>query len=115
MGFGNRRDTVTVSVGGVQIGSRHPIVVQSMTNTDTADAIATTEQVTALASTGSQLVRVTVNNEDAARAVPEIVARLTDRGIETPIIGDFHYNGHLLLTQFPECARSLAKCCSLTS
>src|SRR5688572_19611862 len=80
-----------------------------MTNTDTADAIATTEQVTALASAGSQLVRVTVNNEDAARAVPEIVARLADRGVATPIVGDFHYNGHLLLTQFPECARALAK------
>jgi (E)-4-hydroxy-3-methylbut-2-enyl-diphosphate synthase len=109
VGFGNRRDTVTVSVGGVQIGSKHPIVVQSMTNTDTADPIATTDQVAALASAGSQLVRVTVNNDDAARAVPEIVARLADRGVDTPIIGDFHYNGHLLLTQFPECARALAK------
>jgi (E)-4-hydroxy-3-methylbut-2-enyl-diphosphate synthase len=80
-----------------------------MTNTDTADAVATAAQVEALATAGSQLVRVTVNNEEAARAVPEIVARLADRGLDTPIIGDFHYNGHLLLTQFPECARALAK------
>jgi (E)-4-hydroxy-3-methylbut-2-enyl-diphosphate synthase len=107
--FGKRRHTVTVSVGGVQIGSGHPIVVQSMTNTDTADASGTAEQVEALARAGSQLVRVTVNNEDAARAVPEIVARLADRGFDVPVIGDFHYNGHLLLTQFPACAKALAK------
>jgi (E)-4-hydroxy-3-methylbut-2-enyl-diphosphate synthase len=80
-----------------------------MTNTDTADANATAIQVEALAKAGSQLVRVTVNNEQAARAVPEIVARLADRGIDSPIVGDFHYNGHLLLTQFPDCARALAK------
>ena len=80
-----------------------------MTNTDTADAASTATQVEALAKAGSQLVRVTVNNEDAARAVPEIVARLADLGIDTPIVGDFHYNGHLLLTQFPDCARALAK------
>ena len=80
-----------------------------MTNTDTADAAGTANQVEALANAGSQLVRVTVNNDDAARAVPEIVSRLADRGIETPIVGDFHYNGHLLLTQFPDCARALAK------
>ena len=109
MAFGQRRDTVTASVGGVQIGSRHPVVVQSMTNTDTADAIATAEQVAALAAAGSQLVRVTVNNEDAAAAVPEIARRLEDRGIDVPIVGDFHYNGHLLLTKYPECARTLAK------
>jgi (E)-4-hydroxy-3-methylbut-2-enyl-diphosphate synthase len=93
----------------VQIGSLHPVVVQSMTNTDTADAAGTADQVAALAAAGSQLVRVTVNNEDAAAAVPEIVARLADRGIDTPIIGDFHYNGHLLLTKYPDCARALAK------
>jgi len=93
----------------VQIGSPHPVVVQSMTNTDTADAVGTADQVAALASAGSQLVRVTVNNEAAAAAVPEIVARLADRGIDTPVIGDFHYNGHLLLTKYPECARALAK------
>ena len=80
-----------------------------MTNTDTADARATADQVAALAAAGSQLVRVTVNNEDAAAALPEIVARLADRGVDTPIVGDFHYNGHLLLTKFPECARALAK------
>src|SRR5512138_437498 len=107
--FGQRRDTVTASVGGVQIGSRYPVVVQSMTNTDTADAIATAEQVAALAAAGSQLVRVTVNNEDAAAAVPEIARRLQDRGIDVPIVGDFHYNGHLLLTKYPDCARTLAK------
>jgi (E)-4-hydroxy-3-methylbut-2-enyl-diphosphate synthase len=80
-----------------------------MTNTDTADAVGTADQVAALASAGSQLVRVTVNNDAAAAAVPEIVARLADRGIDTPVIGDFHYNGHLLLTKYPECARALAK------
>src|SRR5215203_2779572 len=97
VGFGTRRHTVTASVGGVQIGSAYPVVVQSMTNTDTADAKATADQVAALASAGSQLVRVTVNNDEAAQAVPEIVARLADRGVDTPVIGDFHYNGHLLL------------------
>jgi (E)-4-hydroxy-3-methylbut-2-enyl-diphosphate synthase len=107
--FGTRRHTVTVSVGGVQIGSAHPIVVQSMTNTDTADAAGTADQIAALASAGSQLVRITVNNEEAAAAVPEIAARLDDRGIDTPIVGDFHYNGHLLLTKYPACARALAK------
>ena len=109
MGFGTRRHTVTASVGGVQIGSKHPVVVQSMTNTDTADAGATADQVATLAAAGSQLVRVTVNNEAAARAVPAIVAQLTDHGIDVPIVGDFHYNGHLLLTQYPDCARALAK------
>ena len=109
MGFGTRRHTVTATVGDVQIGSKHPVVVQSMTNTDTADAGATADQVAALAAAGSQLVRVTVNNEEAARAVPEIVARLTDRGITVPIVGDFHYNGHLLLKQHPACAQALAK------
>jgi (E)-4-hydroxy-3-methylbut-2-enyl-diphosphate synthase len=107
--FGTRRHTVTVSVGGVQIGSAHPIVVQSMTNTDTADAAGTADQIAALALAGSQLVRITVNNEEAAAAVPEIAARLADRGIDTPIVGDFHYNGHLLLTKYPACARALAK------
>jgi (E)-4-hydroxy-3-methylbut-2-enyl-diphosphate synthase len=107
--FGTRRHTVTVSVGGVQIGSAHPIVVQSMTNTDTADAAGTADQIAALALAGSQLVRITVNNEEAAAAVPEIAARLADRGVDTPIVGDFHYNGHLLLTKYPACARALAK------
>jgi (E)-4-hydroxy-3-methylbut-2-enyl-diphosphate synthase len=91
-------------VGGVPVGSAHPIVVQSMTNTDTADVVATVAQVRALHAAGSELVRVTVNNDDAARAVPEIVAQ-----VDVPVIGDFHYNGHLLLTKYPACARALAK------
>jgi len=98
-----------VDVGGVRVGGCHPIVVQSMTNTDTSDAAATAAQAAALALAGSELVRVTVNNEEAAQAVPEIVARLEDAGVNVPIIGDFHYNGHLLLTKYPECARALAK------
>ena len=96
-------------VGGVAVGSSAPIVVQSMTNTDTADAPGTALQVIALASAGSQLVRVTVNNEDAAAAVREIVGRVRDAGVDVPIVGDFHYNGHLLLAKHPECARQLAK------
>jgi len=96
-------------VGGVPVGSSAPIVVQSMTNTDTADAAATAAQVVALASAGSQLVRVTVNNDEAAAAVPEIASRVADLGIVVPIVGDFHYNGHLLLAKYPECARTLAK------
>jgi len=91
------------------VGSAAPIVVQSMTNTDTADAVATADQVVALAGAGSQLVRVTVNNEDAAQAVPEIAQRVRDGGVDVPIVGDFHYNGHLLLAKYPECARQLAK------
>jgi (E)-4-hydroxy-3-methylbut-2-enyl-diphosphate synthase len=105
----NRRRTVTVEVGGVPVGSAHPIVVQSMTNTDTADPAGTAEQVAALAAAGSELVRITVNNEAAAAAVPEIAERLARWHVHVPIIGDFHYNGHLLLRQFPECARVLAK------
>jgi (E)-4-hydroxy-3-methylbut-2-enyl-diphosphate synthase len=104
-----RRKTVTVRVGGVRVGSDAPVVVQSMTNTDTADVESTIEQVAALAGAGSELVRVTVNNDDAARAVPFIVDGLAKRGVHVPIIGDFHYNGHLLLTKYPECARALAK------
>ncbi len=104
-----RRQTVTVRVGGVPVGSDHPIVVQSMTNTDTADVETTVEQVAALARAGSELVRVTVNNDAAAQAVPQIVDRLDGLGLPVPIIGDFHYNGHLLLTKYPECARALAK------
>src|SRR6185369_1249662 len=86
-----------------------PIAVQSMTNTDTADPVSTAEQVVALARAGSQLVRVTVNNDEAAAAVPEIVARVVDAGTDVPIVGDFHYNGHLLLTKFPAAAKALAK------
>ena len=99
-----RRPSVTVDVGGVRVGSAHPIVVQSMTNTDTADVAATVAQVRALAEAGSELVRVTVNNDEAARAVPLIVA-----DVDVPIIGDFHYNGHQLLRKYPACARALAK------
>jgi len=104
-----RRKTPTVNVGGVLIGSDHPIVIQSMTNTDTADVKATVEQVAQLAAAGSELVRVTVNTEEAAAAVPRIVEELHRRGVRVPLIGDFHYNGHLLLTKFPECAQALAK------
>ena len=99
-----RRQTVVVDVGGVKVGGTHPIVVQSMTNTDTADVDATAAQVRALHDAGSELVRVTVNNEAAAVAVPDIVAR-----VAVPVIGDFHYNGHLLLTKYPKCAAALAK------
>jgi (E)-4-hydroxy-3-methylbut-2-enyl-diphosphate synthase len=104
-----RRSTVTVRVGGVPVGSGHPIVVQSMTNTDTADVAATVAQVAALARAGSELVRVTVNNDEAAAAVPRIAEGLDRIGLAVPIIGDFHYNGHLLLTRYPACARTLAK------
>lgn len=104
-----RRSTPSVFVGGIGIGSAHAIAVQSMTNTDTADAAATARQVVALAEAGSELVRITVNTEEAARAVPEIVSRVKDAGVRVPIVGDFHYNGHLLLTRYPECARVLAK------
>src|ERR1700726_2295666 len=104
-----RRKTATAVVGGVRVGSDAPIVVQSMTNTDTADIPSTVQQVAALARAGSELVRVTVNNDDAAAAVPHIVEQLDKQGIRVPIISDFHYNGHVLLTKYPECARDLAK------
>jgi (E)-4-hydroxy-3-methylbut-2-enyl-diphosphate synthase len=104
-----RRETVTVDVGGVPVGSGHPVVVQSMTNTDTADADATAIQVARLAHAGSELVRITVNTEEAAAAVPDIVRKLHGLGVDVPIIGDFHYNGHKLLVEFRETARLLAK------
>lgn len=104
-----RRRTPTVWVGGVPIGSSHPIVVQAMTDTPTADAAATVEQTTRLAQAGAELVRITVNDEAAARAVPELSARLRANGVLVPLIGDFHYNGHTLLRDFPECAGTLAK------
>jgi len=100
---------VTTVVGGVRVGSDAPVVVQSMTNTDTADILSTVQQVAALARAGSELVRVTVNNDEAAAAVPRIVEELDKQGVRVPVIGDFHYNGHLLLTKYPECARDLAK------
>ena len=105
----SRRPTSTVLVGGVPVGSAHPVVVQSMTNTDTADADATALQVAQLAHAGSELVRVTVNNDAAAAAVPLIRAKLDNLGVGVPLIGDFHYNGHLLLTKYPEAAAALAK------
>src|ERR1700729_1596052 len=104
-----RRQSVTVKVGNVRVGSSAPVVVQSMTNTDTADVQGTIQQVAALATAGSELVRVTVNNDAAAVAVPAIVEGLAKLGIDVPIVGDFHYNGHLLLKKYPECARALAK------
>jgi (E)-4-hydroxy-3-methylbut-2-enyl-diphosphate synthase len=104
-----RHRTVAVNVGGVNVGGGHPVVVQSMTNTDTADVLATVNQVMALATSGSELVRVTVNTDEAAAAVPKIVETLQKFGVRVPVIGDFHYNGHLLLKKYPEMARSLAK------
>src|SRR5438309_8392577 len=105
----SRRRSVAVSIGPVKVGGSNPIVVQSMTNTDTADAPSTVNQVMALANAGSELVRVTVNTDEAARAVPKIAETLYKFGIRVPIIGDFHYNGHLLLKKYPDCARALAK------
>ncbi len=104
-----RRKSAVVDVGGVKVGGSHPVVVQSMTNTDTADVQSTIRQTAALARAGSELVRVTVNTEAAAAAIPAIVAGLEEQGINVPIIGDFHYNGHILLTKYPGCAQKLAK------
>ncbi|TXI19971.1 MAG: flavodoxin-dependent (E)-4-hydroxy-3-methylbut-2-enyl-diphosphate synthase [Nitrosomonas sp.] len=104
-----RRPSVGVRVGTVMIGGGAPVVVQSMTNTDTVDEIATTEQVAQLARAGSELVRITVNSMEAASAVPGIRARLDDIGCHVPLVGDFHFNGHKLLTSYPECAKALAK------
>jgi (E)-4-hydroxy-3-methylbut-2-enyl-diphosphate synthase len=109
MTFLPRRPSTTTLVGDVAVGGGHPVVVQSMTNTDTADAAATAAQVAALARAGSQIVRVTVNDEGAAASVPGIVRRLRDDGVAVPIVGDFHYNGHLLLARYPEAARALDK------
>jgi (E)-4-hydroxy-3-methylbut-2-enyl-diphosphate synthase len=105
----HRRKTFTATVGGVRVGSNAPVMVQSMTNTDTADIPGTVKQVAALARAGSEVVRVTVNNDDAAKAIPHIVEGLEKQGLRVPIIGDFHYNGHLLLTKYPGCAEGLAK------
>src|ERR1044072_6735955 len=107
--LGERRRSVVCRVGGVPVGGAHPVVVQSMTNTDTADAAAPAEQAALLAAAGSELVRVTVNTREAAAAVPEVVRRLRDGGHPVPIVGDFHYNGHTLLAEYPECARLLDK------
>src|SRR5678809_1469096 len=104
-----RRQAVVVDVGGVKVGGDHPIVVQSMTNTDTVDVAGTVNQVMALANAGSEMVRVTVNTEEAAAAVPKIVETLDKFGVRVPVIGDFHYNGHILLRKYPDMARALAK------
>ena len=104
-----RRKTLTVDVGGVPVGGSNQIVVQSMTNTDTRDVAATARQIAALSEAGSELVRITVDTRESAQAVSEIVERLRDQGILTPLIGDFHYNGHQLLTNYPDCATALAK------
>jgi (E)-4-hydroxy-3-methylbut-2-enyl-diphosphate synthase len=105
----HRRKTVPVTVGNIRVGSDAPVVVQSMTNTDTADIESTVQQIAALARAGSEMVRITVNNDAAAKAVPYIVEDLHTKGWNTPIIGDFHYNGHLLLAKYPDCAEALAK------
>jgi len=104
-----RRKSVVVNIGDVKVGGPNPIVVQSMTNTDTADSAATVNQIMQLVRAGSELVRVTVNTDEAAQAVPTIASTLRDFGVNVPIIGDFHYNGHLLLKKYPACARALAK------
>src|SRR5262249_40898731 len=104
-----RRPSVPVNGGGFWIGANNPTPGKSMTNTNTADIAATVKQAEALALAGSELVRITVNTHEAARAVPEIVSRLRDRHISAPIIGDFHYNGHILLREYPQCARALDK------
>jgi (E)-4-hydroxy-3-methylbut-2-enyl-diphosphate synthase len=109
MAVNRRRAAAVVDVGGVKVGGNHPIVVQSMTNTDTADSASTVNQVMALARAGSELVRVTVNTDEAAAAVPRIADCLDKFGVPVPIIGDFHYNGHLLLKKYPDCAKALAK------
>jgi len=109
MAVSARRKSVVVNVGGVKVGGSNPIVVQSMTNTDTADSASTVNQVMQLARAGSELVRVTVNTEEAAKAVPAIVKTLREFGVTVPIIGDFHYNGHILLKKYPACARALDK------
>ncbi len=104
-----RRKTPTVLIGNVRVGSDAPVVVQSMTNTDTADVASTVQQVAALHRAGSEMVRVTVNNDEAAKSVPAIVEELAQQNVHVPIVGDFHYNGHLLLKKYPDCARALAK------
>lgn len=104
-----RKKTIPVNVGGIQVGGDAPVVVQSMTNTDTADIPETIEQIAQLSDAGSELVRITVNNKAAAKAVPAIMEGLDKKNVEVPVIGDFHYNGHVLLTEFPECAQALSK------
>ncbi len=105
----HRRKSVPVTIGNIRVGSDAPVVVQSMTNTDTADVESTVQQIAALARAGSEMVRITVNNDEAAKAVPYIVEGIRSKGWNTPIIGDFHYNGHLLLSKYPDTAEALAK------
>jgi (E)-4-hydroxy-3-methylbut-2-enyl-diphosphate synthase len=109
MSLQSRKDTIPVMVGSVRVGGGAPVVVQSMTNTDTEDAPSTAQQIIELAEAGSELVRITVNTPRAAECVPEIVRQVRDAGFSTPIIGDFHFNGHRLLTKYPECAAMLDK------
>src|SRR6202163_2505925 len=109
MAVQKRRVAVPVRIGGVSVGGNHPIVVQSMTNTDTADVMSTVNQVMALAQAGSELVRVTVNTDASAQAVPKIVETLDKFGVRVPVIGDFHYNLDILLNDYPDCARAMAK------
>ena len=109
MAITERRKSVAVNVGGIVVGGGNPIVVQSMTNTDTAEAKATADQIIDLARAGSELVRITVNTKESAAQVAEIVARVRDAGYNTPIVGDFHYNGHILLSEYKDCAQALAK------
>ncbi len=105
----HRRNSIPVTIGNIRVGCDAPVVVQSMTNTDTADVESTVQQIAALARAGSEMVRITVNNDDAAKAVPYIVEGIRAKGWNTPIIGDFHYNGHLLLSKYPATAEALAK------
>src|ERR1700743_2184770 len=105
----HRRKSVTVNVGGIRVGSDAPVVVQSMTNTDTADIESTVQQIAALARAGSELVRITVNNDDAAKAVPYIIDGIRAKGWNTPIVGDFHYNGHQFITKYTAWAKALCK------
>ena len=109
MNVSNRRKSIQVMVGDVAIGGNAPVVVQSMTNTDTADIDDTVKQVAELSDAGSEVVRITVNNKDAAKAVPYIKEKLLKKNVDTPLVGDFHYNGHVLLTEFPDCAEALSK------
>src|SRR5436190_3396781 len=105
----HRRSSQVVEIGGVKVGGSNPIMVQSMTNTDTADVSSTSKQVMELAKSGSEVVRITVNTDEAAAAVPKIFDTLMLHGVNVPLVGDFHYNGHLLLKKYPACARALAK------
>ncbi|MEY3288905.1 MAG: 4-hydroxy-3-methylbut-2-en-yl diphosphate synthase, partial [Pseudomonadota bacterium] len=109
MSIQSRKHTQQVLVGQVKVGGGAPIIVQSMTNTDTADVTATVQQIIELSNVGSEIVRVTVNTEESAKAVPDIVNLLAQKGFSVPIVGDFHFNGHKLLEKYPDCAQALSK------